>query len=49
MKIIFYPVAALAVYGVSVYLDTSIYLNVLLFGAFFILMMLTERPKAKTN
>lgn len=49
MKIIFYPVAALAVYGVSVYLNTSIYLNVLLFGAFFILMMLTERPKAKTN
>jgi len=49
MKIIFYPVAALVVYALSVYFNTSIYLNIFLFGAFFILMMLTERPKAKMN
>jgi len=49
MKIIFYPIMALLVYGLSVYFDTSLYLNVLLFGAFFMLMMLVERPKAKIN
>lgn len=49
MKIIFYPLLALLVYGLSVYFHTSIYLNVLLFGAFFMLMMLVERPKAKIN
>ena len=47
MKIILYPVAAIVVYGFSAYFDTSIYFNVLLFGSFFMLMMLVERPKAK--
>jgi len=46
MKIIFYPLAALFVYGFSAYFDTSLYFNVLLFGFFFVLMLLLERPKA---
>lgn len=47
LKIIFYPLSALLVYGISVFLETSLYWNVLLFGAYFIIMLLTERPKAK--
>lgn len=46
MKIVFYPIIALLVYGLSSYFNTSIYINVLLFGFFFTLMMLLERPKA---
>ncbi|MDA3904914.1 MAG: polysaccharide biosynthesis C-terminal domain-containing protein [Bacteroidales bacterium] len=47
LKIIFYPLAALSIYGLSVYFNTSIYLNVLFFGSFFMLMIIVERPKAK--
>ncbi len=47
MKIIFYPMSALIIYGLSVYLSSSIYFNVLLFGFFFVLMIVVERPKAK--
>lgn len=47
MKIIFYPVAAFIIYSLSLYFDTSIYFNVLLFASFFGLMLLVERPKAK--
>lgn len=47
LKIIVYPLAAVLVYGVSVYFQTSIYFNILLFAFFFVLMLLLERPKAK--
>ncbi len=47
LKIVFYPLAATALYGVSSYFNTSIYVNVLLFGFFFMMMILMERPKAK--
>ena len=46
MKIVFYPVVALFFYGFSAYFSFSIYLNVLLFGLFFLLIILLERPKA---
>ncbi len=49
MKIVFYPLVALLVYALSVLFNTSIYLNVVLFGFFFFLMLLVERPKAKTQ
>jgi len=47
LKIIIYPLAAVLVYGVSIYFQTSIYFNILLFAFFFVLMLLLERPKAK--
>jgi len=48
LKIIFYPIAAIVIYIFSSNIDTSIYFNVLLFGFFFVLMLLVERPKAKS-
>jgi O-antigen/teichoic acid export membrane protein len=48
VKLILYPLFAVAIYGLSNYLNLSIYYNVLLFGFFFILMMLLERRKSKT-
>lgn len=47
MKIIFYPLAAVVFYLFSKTFETAIYWNVFLFGLYFLMMFILERPKAK--